>query len=300
MNPRRLHNRLSFYKHTSAATGKIVLATRKLRWSNPTLFNDLHDVPTEILDEVDPSKLQSAFADRMVRLVENPSLPFPERQSYMTRMVLDGLSRADGELKSVFLDEIEAFRLLPPAGSLRIQEMQEVWRATYPDQRIICFTEQWDSSSMWDRYSDANRGIVLEFRCIDELDTVTLAAEPMTYSDDALKYNTSEGFAELSLYEPQHAIRMMLHEYTHTKSTDWAPEKEWRIASSKRPGENGDFSDYSFFSEEITSVIFGARITDEDRNDVIMLIENGEYKDVTMFQAEVSGRKLKRRKIPKS
>ena len=139
---------------------------------------------------------------------------------------------------------------------------------------------------------------LIELRCIENLDTATLAAKPVRYTDDPLRYNTTQGFAELSLYEPSFAVQMMLHEYTHTKSTDWEPEREWRIASSKRPGESGDYSDYYFFAEELKSITFGAKISNDDRDDLIMLIENGEYCDVELWQAELgSGRRLTRHKV---
>ena len=100
MNPNRFHDRQSFYKHTSASTGKIILVGGKLRWSMPSLFNDPFDVPREICDGVDEDRIRNALVDRMNALVTNPQLPHPEHHSLMTRRLLHIFSRAEDELKS--------------------------------------------------------------------------------------------------------------------------------------------------------------------------------------------------------
>ena len=47
-SPNRKHERRYFYKYVSAKTAKIIISTRKLRWSSPVLFNDPFDVTQEL------------------------------------------------------------------------------------------------------------------------------------------------------------------------------------------------------------------------------------------------------------
>ena len=61
-SPDRLHDRQYFYKYVTAKVAKIVLATRKLRWSSPLLFNDPFDVTQELRLNFDEAKLNAVGA----------------------------------------------------------------------------------------------------------------------------------------------------------------------------------------------------------------------------------------------
>jgi len=67
----RLHDRRSFFKYTSAATAKLVLNNRTLRWSSPSLFNDPFDIFTARTNEIFNS-LWSYFKSLETSIVENP------------------------------------------------------------------------------------------------------------------------------------------------------------------------------------------------------------------------------------
>lgn len=123
---------------------------------------------------------------------------------------------------------------------------------------------------MWYHYADEYRGVVLEFRCIDELDSAWLAARPVTYPPSKPAIYTAEGWAELVCMQHEAAIKAVLETATYTKSPDWSYESEWRIASFKRPGETGEFSDYRFSPQELSAVYFGPMISAEDRLSVRM------------------------------
>jgi len=297
MNPNRVHNRNTFFKHTSAGTAKIILAGRKLRWSIPRLFNDPFDVPSEIFDGIDEQSLRHALVDRMNALIQNPNLPHPEHHSVMTRKLLEMFRRADDETKKLMILENEKSRNTPNSMNEGFGLLREQWGVECQNMRILCFTERWDSTSMWDRYSDGHKGALLEFACLDHLDSAWLMAKPMSYSDKPLVCSTVDGLASLMLYDINVAILDIMEEYTHTKTTDWAPEKEWRIASWKRPHESGEFSDYEFLPEELVGITLGASISDEDRTDFEAILQ-AQYPHVKAWQASVGGgRKLSRSEI---
>lgn len=288
MNNNRIHNRHLFYKHTSATVAKIILVNRKLRWSNPKLFNDPFDVPRDICDRVDEDRLRDALVDRLNELVIKQDLPHPEHHSLATRKLLHVLSKADDALKQQFIAGIEESTRDPKITSDVLKELRKQWRSMYDEQRILCFTKRWDSASMWDRYSDGHSGALLEFACVDHLDSAWLVAKPVNYTDEPLHLNTTEGFAEMMLYDPAYAVLKIMEEYTHTKTADWAYEKEWRVASWKRPHETGDYSDYEFHGDELHGITFGALMSEDIRTDLTLLVK-GQYPHVKLWQAIIEG-----------
>ncbi len=298
MNPRRLHARLSFFKYVSAPTCLAILRHKRLRWSAPKLFNDPFDVPETICDGIDDVALHNAAVDAMNRLIRNPDLPHPEHHNMMTRALIAGMRRADEKMKEEMIRGNEEHRRTHPVDGGGLRELRAFWKEQYPAHRILCMTEKWDSASMWDRYAGGHGGAVLEFTCSDEHDSAWLMAKPVKYSNAPLKTNTANGLAELLFYTPEYAVGKLLEEYTHTKTTDWEYEQEWRMASWKRPNEEGHHTDYLFLPEELKSVILGARMSDADEEAVRAEIANG-YGHVEMWQSAIEGGRQVKRSLAK-
>jgi hypothetical protein len=64
-------SRQVFYKYTKASVAKTVLATRRLRWSSPLLFNDPFDVTQELRLNFDEHGLNAAMTERVAWLIEH-------------------------------------------------------------------------------------------------------------------------------------------------------------------------------------------------------------------------------------
>lgn len=297
MNLNRIHDRASFFKHTSASTAKIILAGSKLRWSSPAIFNDPFDVPRNIFEGVDEGRLRDALVDRANELVKHPFLPHPQHHSLLTRTLLQVFAKASPELREQLIAANQESRTDPAIVTTGIGLIRAQWEMMHSEQRILCFTERWNSASMWDRYSDGHRGVLLEFGCLDDLDSAWLLAKPVRYTDEPIRINSTEGFAELMFYTPEYATEQMMETFTHTKTTDWEYEKEWRIASWKRPHESGDCSDYEFAPSELISITFGDQIADEDR-EALTLMRDSQYPNSRLWKASAqSGRQLQRSEI---
>lgn len=263
----------------------------------PKLFNDPFDIPADIFDGINQLQLRNALVDRINNLVEEATLPHPEHYSMMTRLLLGMFRRADDKTKRALIAANEGSRNDPVSSDEAFSLFREQWRSEYRDMRVLCFTERWDSASMWDRYSEGHTGVLLEFACLEEADSAWLIAKPVNYSDEPLKCNTAEGLANLMLYTPDFAIPIIMEEYTHTKTTDWAYEKEWRIASWKRPHESGTYSDYRFLPNELIGITFGASTSEGDKRDLVLMLRK-LYPHVMIWQAAIDGgRKLKRFKL---
>ena len=122
---------------------------------------------------------------------------------------------------------------------------------------------------MWCHYADRHQGVVLEFRCADELDSAWLAAKPVSYPQVKPAVYTADGWAELISLRRELSIQAMLDLATYTKSSDWAYEREWRIATFKRPTESGNFTDYGFSKHELGAIYLGPMVDPEERRKLI-------------------------------
>jgi len=124
---------------------------------------------------------------------------------------------------------------------------------------------------MWYHYADSYRGVVIEFKCIDEVDSPWLAAVPVNYPEEKPAVYTAEGLAAILTMRHELAVKEIRKSGTYNKSPDWSHESEWRIASYKRPGETGLFSDYTFNSLEIGEIFLGPQMPQNIQSEIISL-----------------------------
>lgn len=249
----------------SAATARCVLQNSSLRWSSPILFNDPFDVPRELSFGLSSEDIVRALARRMANLIEQP----PEDTSDLepkVRLIVETVKRGitddlRAELLAGLADSGETHR--PTGASMEV--FREMWRRLLPDFRILCLTESPAHAAMWYHYADQYRGIVVELRCDDDLDSAWLAAKPVSYPSTKPAVYTADGWAELLTTEQTIAMNRLLHSATYTKAPDWGYENEWRITSFRRPSDTGPFTDYRFNPLEIAAVYFGPYISITDR-----------------------------------
>jgi len=268
-----------------AETAKVVLSRRTLRWSSPILFNDPFDVPREMSFGVESAEIFKALSKRVASLIDRP----PENMSALTpelKLIADVVKRGiPRELKDKMLAGIQALAAAHVPNDGPLDELRQLWRSWLPDFRILCFTASPAHVAMWYHYAKQYTGAVLEFRCVDELDSAWLAAKPVTYpSAKPLPY-TAEGWADLLMLNHGIAVRTILDSATYTKSPDWSYEAEWRIASSKRPRDTGHFSDYPYHPYELGAVYLGPLMSATDREEVVTLAR--DFPDARVWNVQV-------------
>jgi hypothetical protein len=285
ISPNRIHDRTSFFKYMSAATALKVLKNCSLRWSSPILFNDPFDVPRELSFGLTPNELVEASGRRMRSLIEHP----PEDTSQLLpkiRLIVEAAKKGiEQKVKEEIFAGIDDVIASHEATSAPMDELRELWRTWLPDHRILCLTESPSHVAMWHHYADQYRGVVLEFKCIDELDSAWLAAKPVTYPKEKPPIYTADGWAELMTYVQEIAVEKMLHAATYIKSPDWSYESEWRIASFKRPTDTGDFTDYRFNRKEMSAIYYGPMIDSDDR--LSLRIAAGAFPDASLWDVEI-------------
>ena len=284
-SPNRRHDRSSFFKYMSAGTARAVLTNCSLRWSSPILFNDPFDVPRELSFGITPDEFVKASGRRMRDLIERP----PEDTTHLLPkigLIVEAVKKGiPTELKQKLLAGIEDVTSTHRPAGAAMDELRERWRTELPDHRILCLTENPRHVAMWHHYADKYQGVVLEFRCIDELDSAWLAAEQVSYPTVKPCVYTADGWAELMTLQPEAAIRTMLHAATYTKSPDWSYESEWRVASFKRPTDTGSFTAYGFHRQELGAVYFGPMIPPDDR--LSLRIAAGAFPCARLWDVEI-------------
>ena len=225
-NPNRQHDRKSFFKYVSPGTAKAILENSTLRWSSPILFNDPFDVPREMSFGITPENIMHALSLRMTELIESP----PNDTSNLNpgvRLIMETVKKGiPEELKNELIEGIKdvANEHQPRRDSL--DELRAMWRAFIPDFRILCLVESPTHAAMWSHYAEQYRGAVLEFRCVDELDSAWLTAKPVRYPKSKPDVYTASGWANILTMPNEKAIRNIIDIATYTKSQDWRYDKE--------------------------------------------------------------------------
>jgi hypothetical protein len=121
---------------------------------------------------------------------------------------------------------------------------------------IFCLSEKNDNSLMWAHYANGHKGICLEFDAADP--NAFGAALPVKYLPMRLGFRPNasgwQRIADLAL----------------TKHADWKYEAEWRLLDPHNdPGE------HRFPPELLTGVIFGCRISEDDKKRLCRWISQG-------------------------
>jgi Protein of unknown function (DUF2971) len=181
----------------------------------------------------------------------NPFLVFgenaAERQAYAKRMVRE-VDRSPRHIKRQNLRSVQAF-----ARNHTKEALDAMWRGEMSKAAMVCMSALPDHPLMWAHYADSHRGAVLIFQ---EQFKPNFVALPVRYSPDRPLVNLSR----LRSFETFQGAML-------TKSEHWSYEEEFRLIST---GEPVGFNDFP--SEALVGVIFGARISIENRDFVLSLI----------------------------
>lgn len=139
---------------------------------------------------------------------------------------------------------------------------------------IYCLSTIMDDILMWSHYSDAHKGLCLEFDTTKEI---------MLFGQ-ALKVNYSDEYPSIDVIKIAVGKEDEFRKAVLRKSKHWEYEQEWRIIKPKTIGGPGK---YSFQPELLTSVILGALICPEDKQKVLDWVQNYPTK-ITLYQAKIN------------
>lgn len=261
------NNRQFFFKYMSAATAKIVLRNRTLRWSAPSQLNDPFDIQFNMEILADPVRLKFLALERLKDVFEGRAAPHPANPLGQLFRYLGTAGLAVGRAEL-----IEKFG---PAYDEGFERMKAVLPSVHEeaariiaDTKILCLSACPISTLMWSHYAANHTGVVLRFRSIPELDTPYGLAKPINYVTDVPSLLSEEQLADI--YGGTGSINEagILDRTIYTKSIEWAYEKEWRLCTGagRRPGEM--YEDCPFGREELDGIIFGLRTSAQDRSEL--------------------------------
>jgi hypothetical protein len=283
-----LHKRESFFKYTDRSTAHAILDSGMLRWSSPSTFNDPFDMQFDLYADLDEERIARVTLDSLWTAFYSTEgieagNPFGESiKKY--RATFPKLSRE--ELGTVF-DKIirESCSRVPAHVSELNLELQKEMK----DAKVLCLSERCNSVVMWSHYAHLHEGVVFEFACVPELDSVWGAAMPVVYSDMPSAFD-DESIIRLGSGQGHLSPGALVDKFVTAKAQDWAYEREWRVVLHLTD-PNQRTQDIRFSPKELTAVYLGCRMSDEHRKQTAAKIRE-KYPDTKIFAAEKMERKF--------
>jgi hypothetical protein len=290
-SPNRRHDRQFFYKYVKADIAKIILVTRKLRWSSPLLFNDPFDITQELRLNFDEAELNAALAEELALLIEKGDAPPVPNHPALAALLRAPIvwNRNNPDVLKKIAAELRDEPIGLTAGQIEsFSALKEVWRDIVTGMRILCASELNDVTSMWLHYTDQYRGAVLEFECVDEIGSPFLVARPVIYQDSLPEIAEKQAWVRCMLGLSDKTITDLFTEYQYIKTMAWSYEKEWRVISFALPGESEMFADYLFHPRELSAIYLGERCAEQDLSDILSLLTHG-LEHVSAYRAFLNG-----------
>jgi hypothetical protein len=225
-------------------------------------------------------ELRELILRRAEEVLRAPSEPAFHKDSVFAPVLRMGwavmrnlpLGRFRADMEAAFEEMYARFQLL-------LAHQAETWNNDAADYRLLCVSERNDSTLMWSHYADYHKGVVLCLRAIEEL-----AAKPVRYSESIPVLARLHEWVDqlLGMTALDHSDQF--YKQAYTKHIDWGYEREWRVMTRSHPTDAGDHEDTLFYHEEVEAVYLGCRITADDR-DVLLRMLNGDWSHVRVFQA---------------
>jgi hypothetical protein len=135
---------------------------------------------------------------------------------------------------------------------------------------IACFSKRHDSLLMWAHYADKHNGIVLKFDIFRDTDFFMIPF-PICYKSEYPQFN----YIRDCYLAEKGAIGKFLLE---TKFLDWQYEEEIRIM--KRGAD-----DYPINKKAIVEIIFGCRMSDENKSKLIKIAVDNNWDNLKFICA---------------
>lgn len=271
----------------SASTAKIVLKSCSLRWSSPIIFNDPFDVSVDMPISFRVDDFANALTERLARLIEHGEVPEDPHPGVAMVAMLG--QRLPADKRQMVADELRregtwavSDRQLESAAMVR-----SVWKEVVEGMRILCLSQENDVTSMWNHYADQYSGVVLRLEVLDEIDSPLLLAQPIIYTDDTPPLGSVDAWVDATIRRPDSHFSALFEDYQYIKKVDWRYEKEWRIVTMAEPHEMAEqYSDWPLRPETFTDVYFGVKCGEEDRTDILSLLE-GQLSHVRAWDAKM-------------
>jgi len=266
-----------------------------IRWSSPTLFNDLLEFQRMPVFEPDIVESYPIYIKRIIEIVFDEK-PYDENFSAKTKLLilLNQSLKKTGMSKEELYNEIS---IPAPADQQRMTDLlrEHTENENYiKNARICCLTENYKNDVMWAHYADNNTGCVIGFRLLKHIDTPFIAAKKIKYTDGKPEIGSALNFL---LYGDTFELRRKTHEaICFTKDIKWSYENEWRTISWMSETTDQLYVDYKFYTEELESLTMGPNIKDIHKKNLLQLIKEN-YHSCDLYEMKVVYGEYKRETI---
>jgi Protein of unknown function (DUF2971) len=265
------------YKYTTCAAAGAIIRNSSLKLSIPSAFNDPFDI---LLEEALGSEVEDFLHELLPAFFEIVS----GELDYVTLRPGDFRDKVillNQQLRDLPADALtarrEAWAKQPPEGVWDLKSLREnnklvvaTIQGQFRTYGILCTSANKDSLLMWSHYSDHHRGVVLELRPNVEKQSALLASKPVRYSKERpLMYRSARELIEKALFQSAEDVaRSLLQSLIYTKSPEWEYEGEFRLAIPRFVREGAREAYLDFHPEELTRVLFGCRVSDDQRREL--------------------------------
>lgn len=303
-----LHNREYFFKYVTAETALLILGSLKLKYSSPVLFNDPFDTQTRFDFDFEIDDFTHALNNEIYRLVHAEKEPIGDDTNSSFRNIKrlwNNLKKYSLKMpKELFIkntnDNTEnTIKML----NKHLEEANSWWRRLVRASRVFCLAEEYDNLLMWAHYAGEHTGAVIKFKCLPEYETSLCGARKVDYvamppviasKDEYISYHTGQGpFNQ----------KLSINNLFLSKSEHWIYEKEWRVFILPDDSDNPTIPKdecgneilselISFYPQEIHSIFFGCKMSEENRQEIDKLLVAG-FSHVKKFRCIRNKRQYK-------
>ena|ERR1039458_9415475 len=249
------------------------LTNGTFRLSRPSDFND----PLDMYLQAAYGKDQKAFFEDMIKAFlslfehENDlsSLPDSPYRAAITFIGTD-LKNASPDQRAHLYEQmlhtpIEKMYDLKKLEQTE-QEVLSFVRRSFEFDGVFCSTTDFKSLLMWAHYADKHYGAVIEFTPSQEKHSAFLASKKVKYSNErSVLYATAQEFVlHVVTMSENESAKAILDKLIYTKSSDWKYEQEYRLYVPFCIKPSRDFATLEYHPEELTSVFFGCRMSQQN------------------------------------
>src|SRR5450759_3528037 len=178
----RRHDVPLLFKYATAPTTMTILRSGSLRWSSPLEFND----PFDTRRDFELPFTNAEFCEVVVARFESYLACEGTPGTPQSRLLLEGLKLATKTTPVAKLLNVLRSTLsmtFQPLDTARHQ-FREIWNERIPGMRILCFSSDPESPTMWAHYAGGFHGAVLGFESSDDRDSPWLLAKPVIYRNE--------------------------------------------------------------------------------------------------------------------
>jgi hypothetical protein len=271
-----------FYKYTTRSTAELILRNGRLRWSSPTVFNDLAEF--QRMPRFEPTVSES-YPLLPQALIDAASKKRPIDQSRLTPKNKEVL-RIFQEAIFRGTSEAELLNLVGGVAQSHADEtieqgLRDYFEALGPKAaRVLCLTSTFHNEVMWGTYAESHYGCVLGFKAA-LVDSPFHDTKAINYSDTPAIVGSGLDFL---LYGDSQELRQRTIEAVlYTKKSEWSYEQEWRLITWRHLETEATHGDYIFYPEELESITFGAR-TDTEFVESICTVAKNQYPTTDLYR----------------